>query len=373
MAETASATLIAELDDVIKVGSTSRQTRILKQVTDLFQADVDRLDERQTNVFDDVLLRLMERVDTQELAHLSTILSEIELAPQQTVCRLAFHEDAAVASPVLAKSNRLSEKVLVEIAASVGQAHLLAISGRKTLSEALTDVLIRRGDAGVLNTLAQNAGARFSENGYAALVGNAERDESLIERLGLRLDIPAKVLRKVLAMATDAVWLRLSTATRQVTNEKNQLPAAGADAAPSSPIDYTEVMNEVVALNRAGKLKDPTVNRFAVRGEYDRVVAALGFMTEVKAEQIEPLMKNGRLYGLIVACKAARLDWSTATQIIRNRPGCPPTSQRELEQGREVFDALLLSVAQWTVRFGGDRANASGTAERPKSALNKTG
>ena len=122
MAETASATLIAELDDVIKVGSASRQTRILKQVTDLFQADVDRLDERQTNVFDDVLLRLMERVDTQELAHLSTILSEIELAPQQTVCRLAFHEDAAVASPVLAKSNRLSEKVLVEIAASVGQA-----------------------------------------------------------------------------------------------------------------------------------------------------------------------------------------------------------------------------------------------------------
>ena len=94
MAETASATLIAELDDVIKVGSASRQTRILKQVTDLFQADVDRLDERQTNVFDDVLLRLMERVDTQELAHLSTILSEIELAPQQTVCRLAFHEDA---------------------------------------------------------------------------------------------------------------------------------------------------------------------------------------------------------------------------------------------------------------------------------------
>jgi hypothetical protein len=41
--------------------------------------------------------------------------------------------------------------------------------------------------------------------------------------------------------------------------------------------------------------------------------------------------------------------------IIRNRPGCPPITQRELEQGREVFDALLLSVAQWTIRFGSDR------------------
>jgi uncharacterized protein (DUF2336 family) len=374
MAETASAALIAELDDVIKVGSPSRQTRILEQVANLFRADVDRLDETQTDVFDDVLIRLMERVDAQALIHLSTILSDIALAPRETVRQLAFHEDAAVAAPVLAKSNRLSEKHLIEIAGSRGQQHLLAISARRSLNEALTEMLIKRGDADVFNALAQNAGARFSESGYATLVGKAERDESLIERLGLRLDIPAKLLRKVLAMATDAVWLRLSTATRQGANEKASSPNGAANITPSSPIDYTEVMNEVVALNRAGKLKDPTVNRFAVRGEHDKVVAALAFMTEVKAEEIEPLMKGGRLYGLIVACKAARLDWSTTTQIISSRPGCPAVTQRELEQGREVFDALLLSVAQWTIRFGGDRmgtGSGSGT-ERAGPGSGKT-
>jgi hypothetical protein len=41
--------------------------------------------------------------------------------------------------------------------------------------------------------------------------------------------------------------------------------------------------------------------------------------------------------------------------IVHNRPGCPPVTKRELEQGREVFDALLLSIAQWTIRFGSDR------------------
>jgi uncharacterized protein (DUF2336 family) len=372
MAETASAVLIAELDDVIKVGSSSRQTRILRQVADLFQADVERLDENQTDVFDDVLIRLMERVDTQALIHLSTVLSEIELAPRETVRQLALHEDAAVAFPVLAKSNRLSEKHLIEIADSRGQQHLLAISARKNLNEALTEVLIRRGDADVFNALAQNPGARFSESGYATLVGNAERDESLIERLGLRLDIPAKLLRKVLAMASDAVWLRLSTATRQAANEKAHSQIAAASLTPSSPIDYTEAMNEVIALNRAGKLKDPTINRFAVRGEHDKVVAALAFMTEVRTEDIEPLMKSGRLYGLIVACKAARLDWSTATQIIRNRRGCPPITQREFEQGREVFDALLLSVAQWTIRFGGDRAATESGSSSERSDSPKT-
>ena len=115
-------------------------------------------------------------------------------------------------------------------------------------------------------------------------------------------------------------------------------------------------------LNRTARLKDPTVNRFAVRGEHAKVVAALAFMTEVRVEEIEPLMTSGRMYGLIVACKAARLDWSTTNQIIRTRPGCAPVTARELEQGREVFDALLLSVAQWTIRFGSDQIAAQNRA-----------
>jgi hypothetical protein len=95
-----------------------------------------------------------------------------------------------------------------------------------------------------------------------------------------------------------------------------------------------------------------------VRRGYTNVVAARSFMSDVEIEAIGPLIESARLYGLIVACKAARLSWSTTTMIIRHRPGCPPATQRELEQGLEVFDALLLSVAQWTTRFGSDRALA---------------
>lgn len=111
----------------------------------------------------------------------------------------------------------------------------------------------------------------------------------------------------------------------------------------------------MAALGRAGKLNDSAVNRFAVSREYTNVLAALSLKTEVKIELIEPFLESDRLYALIVTCKAARLDWSTTRMIIYNRPGCPPVTQRELEQGREVFDGLLLSIAQWTVRFASDR------------------
>jgi uncharacterized protein (DUF2336 family) len=361
MTTAASTSLIAELDDAIKAGSPARRVQILKRVTDLFRADVLRLDEAQTDVFDDVLVRLIKGIDARTLSQLSIILAEIATAPRETVRQLAFHENGLVASPVLTKSNRLSEKHLIEIAHSLSQQHLLAISTRRSLSEALTDALIKRGDAAVFHALAQNGGARFSEDGYEALVGNAERDESLIERLGLRLDIPAQLLRKLLAMATDVVWARLSVATRPTLREETQAPALSP-----SPIDYTEAINEVVALNRAAKLSDATVNRFAVRGQYPNVVAALSFMTEVKIEAIEPLMQNDRLYGLIMACRAARLSWATTMMIIRSRPECPPATAQELEQGHEVFDALLLSVAQWTIRFGS--ASIAADKRRPDAA-----
>jgi hypothetical protein len=351
MAVTASAALISELDKVIKAGSASRQTRILRQVTDLFRTAVNRLDETQTDVFDEVLARLIESADLESLTNLSVILSGIEMAPRETVGRLASHEEASVAAPVLANSNRLSETHLIEIARTRGRQHLLAISARRALDEMLTDALIRRGDSEVFKALAKNAGARFSETGYAVLVGNAERDESLLEGLGLRLDIPAKLLRRVLGAATDAVWARLSNAARPVVRDRPQLSSV-AGAAASGPTDYSQAIEQMVALNRAGKLNDSPVNRFAIRGEYTHVVSALSFMTDVKVEEIEPLIQSDRLYGLIVACRAARLDWATTSTIIRYRPGCPVATRQELERAQEIFEALLLSVAQWTVRFG---------------------
>ena len=261
-----------------------------------------------------------------------------------------------VATPVLRRSGCLSEADLLEIVNSGRQQHLLAICDRKALNEKLTDALMRLGDVNVSNALARNAGARFSECGYATLVGRAERDESLAEKLGLRLDLPASLLRELLSKVADVVQARFLTAPRPVAKAKAEGPVAAASNAVTRPkIDYTAVQKELDALNRAGKLNDGAVNRFAVRGEYINVVAALALKADVKPEVIELLLGSDRLYGLVVACKAARLSWSTTTMIVRNRPGCPPPTQRELDQCVAIHESLLLSVAQWTIRWGSDR------------------
>jgi uncharacterized protein (DUF2336 family) len=332
--------------------------RIFGEVTDLFLSNVGRLGDSQIAAVDGVLAHLVERVEAATVTQLSEALSTIDRAPRQTIRKLAFHEQAQVAAPILRQSSCLSDADLLEIVKSRGQQHMLAICDRKALNEALTDALMRFGDVNVSNALARNTGARFSECGYATLVGRAEKDEGLAEKLGVRVDIPGSLLRELIGKVADVVRARFLTAPRPVARQKAQNSAAAAAAqggAARKAIDYTQAQSEVVALNRTGKLNDSLVNRFAVRGEYVLVVAALALKADVKVEAIEPLLEPDRVYGLIVACKAARLTWSTTTMIVRNRPNCPPSTDRELEQCVAVFESLLLSVAQWTIRFGSDR------------------
>ena len=298
------------------------------------------------------------RVDATTVIQLSEALSTIDRAPRQTVRKLAFHEQPQVAAPVLRSSNCLSDADLLEIVKSRSQQHLLAICDRKTLNEALTDALMRFGDVNVSNALARNTGARFSECGYATLVGRAERDEGLAEKLGVRLDIPGSLLRELIGKVADVVRARFLTAQRPVAREKTQNSAAataGQGGRPGRRLTTPRRKARSLRSIAPASSNNSIVNRFAVRGEYIHVVAALALKADVKVEAIEPLLDPDRVYGLIVACKAARLTWSTTTMIVRNRPNCPPSTDRELEQCVAVFESLLLSVAQWTIRCGSDR------------------
>ena len=89
--------------------------RIFGEVTDLFLSNVDRLRESQISAFDEVLVPLIDRTEAGMLAHLSEALSTTALAPGKTIRKLAFHDDAVAAAPVLRRSARLSDGDLIEI------------------------------------------------------------------------------------------------------------------------------------------------------------------------------------------------------------------------------------------------------------------
>jgi uncharacterized protein (DUF2336 family) len=356
MTTIAATELIVELEDAIKDGSSRRRLQMLQQVTHLFLSSASRLGERQIDVFADVLLRLIEGVEPDMLAPLSMILCVQTSAPREVVRLLARHEEAMVAAPILLKSETLSRSDLIEIANHRGRQHLLAISGRESLDEALTDALLKRGDMAVYYALATNAGARFSDQGCLKLAAAAERDGDIADAFAVRPNMPVKVLHEYLAEATKAAQarprktapIRRCETVRRVVES----PSAGANTNAPEPIDYAEAKSRILALSHAGKLGDRAVNRFAVYQQRTDLVAALSLLAEVAIEVIEPLLEESDCYGLVVACRASRLNWQTTSAVIGSRSDVRRLTQEELERGKALFEALSLSIAQRTIRFG---------------------
>src|ERR1700726_4590242 len=160
---TGSLSLLDELESVMASGTIGRRIEILTSVTDLFINGAPHFSEDQVGVFDDVMVRLMVTIEARARAKLAQRLASIANAPSNVIQLLAAEDDIEVARPVLVRSQRLSEETLLATAASKSQQHLYAITQRDALSEALTDVLVERGDRDVVNAVVKNHGARFSD------------------------------------------------------------------------------------------------------------------------------------------------------------------------------------------------------------------
>jgi uncharacterized protein (DUF2336 family) len=346
---------IADLEDALKSGSPEKRVETLRRITDLFLNDCDRLNEQQVRVFDDVLVHLIQRVEINALAQLSHSLAPVDNAPIEVVRSLARDDEIAVSGPVLSQSNRLTDADLIEIAEAKSQEHLLAISGRKSVNEGVTDVLIRRGDQRVARNLAGNAGAHFSEGGFAALVRNASSDNSLAERLGVRLDIPLRLLKELLARASDIVRSRLLAAAPPEAQEKIQQALAGVSdkvgQEAAGPRDYTNASREVEKLNRNGKLNEEAVCEFARAGRYEELVAGLSLLCSTPVDVVERVTKSVGFDGLIVLSKAGGLKWATVELILTNRVAFHTVPTSDLAQAKSSFLTLSQANAQRTLRF----------------------
>jgi hypothetical protein len=181
--------LVEEFEAALASGSVSRRIDILTRITDLFVSGAKHYSKDQIDLFDDVMTRLVRTVVTKTRIELAERLAPIANAPPQLIRVLAFDDDAAIAGPVLAQAACLAERDLLQAARNSSQPHLLAIAQRPSLSEAITDILIDRGDRHVVRSLVRHAGARYSKAGLHRLVDRSRGDEALVTELGSRLDV----------------------------------------------------------------------------------------------------------------------------------------------------------------------------------------
>ncbi len=347
------ASLVGELEAAIKSGSRDRRVELLRRITDLFLSGVNRLNDEQIDVFDDVLTHLAEKIEAVALRELSERLAPVDKAPPDVIRRLAFDDEIAVAAPVLSGSSRLSTVDLVQIAKTKSQAHLLAISDRPQLAEPVTDVLLDRGNDQVVLKLAANSGARFSPSAFASLRQRAEGSEELGEGLLRRLDLPIELFRELLLRATEAVRCRLLSGASPERQAEIHLVLANVATRVDRQAhrNYAEAMATVTLMHERRMLNEAAVFQFAMSGRYEQMVAAIAVSCQLPIDLLDRLMHGERVDPLFVLCKAAKFEWRTARAILRIRSIDRPTSEDDLSQAKIDYAMLTAATAQRVMRF----------------------
>jgi uncharacterized protein (DUF2336 family) len=347
----AAASLIPELEEVVRHGSATRRAEMLRRIAGLFVDGAARFNDDQVELFGQVLTRLSGDLDAKARIELAHRLAPIGNAPQALVRLLAEDDDIAVAQPILKQSQRLGQSDLVEIAHSKSHAHLLALSKRKGIAEPVTDVLIGRGDRGVLRSLVENLDARLSEAGFGTLIERAVRDDVLAEQIGVRRDIPPSLFRDLLLKSTSAVQDRVVASAKPEMRSEAQRILAEAPHATAMARDYTAAECAIQKLHEGGKLDETRIVEFADNRKYEELVAGLAASCEVPITVVDRLMASDRLDPILILCKSAGWGWTTARAIMAALPQRDAKSSAELDAAFANFERLSPTTAQRVMRF----------------------
>src|ERR1700722_16413404 len=306
--------VISQLEGSLQSSSSSQRLEMLRSVTDLYLGGADTHSEENIELFDQVLNQLIDYVSIQALARLSFQLAPFATAPARVVQRLARPDDIDVSAPVLRGSKRLGMIDLIEVAYTKSQAPLAAIAGRSEVEEAVTDVLVAKGDTNVAKIVAANAGARFSDAGFSTLVTRAEKEIGLAELVATRSEMSPRHFKQLVGQATDAVRRRLMSISdprvhAKITKVVAQI-ARDVDRAGSGPErDFTTAQTLVYSLAEDPAVLRQHLSRFAAAGKFEETVVSLSVLGELTLGVVEKLMCNRDNGGVFLLCKAIGRGW----------------------------------------------------------------
>ena len=167
----------------------------------------DHFNNEQSVLAEDIFRVLMKNAETHVRAALAQNLKSSGNVPRDIIVSMA-KDVQEVSMPVLTFSDVLTEADLLEIIqTSDDESKHLAIAGRGTVSEKISDALVETGHEKVVAKLVQNEGAAIAETTFNKIVDRHSQSEmivqSMIERGSLPIAVAEKMMEKVSGVIRD--------------------------------------------------------------------------------------------------------------------------------------------------------------------------
>ena len=367
---------LRDLDEAVLRGTAESRMRALWHTTDLMIAG--RYSDEEVWTFGEVIGRLADEIEVAARAQLARRLASLDHAPVNIIHKLAFDDSIEVAGPVLRHSERLDEEALVANAKTKSQPHLLAISERKSIEEAVTDVLVTRGNWDVVNSVANNNGARFSDFGFLHMVQRAEGDSILAEQLGLRKDIPRHLFQQLIAKASEDVRKRLECERPDMIEQiqSSVTDIAGELQSMLGPVSrsYLVAKRLVATQHRLGNLGENSISGYARSHRLDEVTIGLSLLCSLPGDVIERALLDKNREMLLILAKALDFSWPTTMSLLFLGAKDHRITAQDLEDLENEFGGLNVATSLSVLECYRSRKNArsadSGVKRQPATVMN---
>jgi len=351
--------LLAQIEAAIDSRDAAEQNRVLRAATEFLMARWSRVPVEQRETFDELLLVLATKVDHEARCELAERMAGLRRAPLRTLAYLAA-DAADVATPILLRSALVDRATLERLSREASEAHVLAMAGRTSLEEAVTDGLVARAHLPASETLAANIGTRFSAQGWSCLVDQARRSERLTLRLAARADAPEPAHAELVALARARCLSALAEDLEDAAAvwSAQVLPAIllglQPDASEGEPMALGASRAYVATQFASKRLSPRQIAAWADVRRTEDVIAGMSFMARMAPEIVQAAFAAPGWRPFVCIGRGLEFDWNSLKKLIAYQ------QRRELDHlalktAYDEFQALAPTTARRIVRLAAAR------------------
>jgi uncharacterized protein (DUF2336 family) len=353
------------LQDLIALAhepSSARRRELLRRVTDLFLANPPASDAAEMAAFDAVMGPLAAGMPTDARIELSGRFAHAATAPHSLAAALA-RDCIEVALPVLSNAHLLDEGDLLDIVRSQGQAHLRVVSARPGLSEAVSDVIVDRGDDETLGVLIRNDGARLSRRANETMVdravSNPELQAAVVDRAALPLDLLNEMFFVVERELRGRILAKNALADPDKVEAALAIARQRMRARLSDEVDgLTEAEAEVDKAAERGRLNPATLIGYMRAGQRAHFIAGLARLCDVESATVQRVIQRRDVELLAVLCRAIDIERAMfltfAVMVLDSRDAMARAPALGRLYADTPQDAAQRTLRFWRVRCEGE-------------------
>lgn len=354
-------TRFAMLADLAKETTSEGRRELLRRVTEALDPAAP-LAADEITAFDDVLAAVASDYSTQVRAQIARLIAS-SLSPFSRSAQRFAMDDIEVARPILEHSEALTEDTLLRVVNQKSQDHMMAVTRRRRISEAVSHALVERGDDAVVTSLLTNQRAEIGTEAYGMVAKRAETSPVLQAPLVRRSGVPIELLND-LYMKVEA------DLRREIVGKFESVPPEELEAAfrrsrtrlsnrYSQPEDFELSKRRIDGLQRGGALIPQVLASLMREGPAARTAFKIAFarLTDVEFDLIERVVEGQDLDTVALLCRGSSFDRALFVSLAVGLD----RSDRALDGADEfgkLYESVPIQAAQRAIRFWKIRAAA---------------